>query len=61
MQPHPEVSPEILETWIKPAERVKLSRFGVDADDLLSDARRLRGQGHATARGFFQSWLDELR
>jgi GMP synthase-like glutamine amidotransferase len=59
VQFHPEVTPEIVASWIAGA-RDELDRERVDADRMLADARALDADNRARAIALFDAFLDRV-
>ena len=57
LQFHPEVTPEIMESWVA-AYRHELDREGVDPDQLLTDTYRRADETRAAAYRLFDGFLE---
>jgi len=62
VQPHPEVTAELVVSWLDMGADRKLAHAsGTDPDLLAGELRRARGDMRETAKRFFGAWLDEVR
>ncbi len=59
LQFHPEVTPEIMEVWVK-TYRHELDQEGVDPDRLLDETERRASESAAQARRLFDSFLGRV-
>ena len=59
LQFHPEVTPEIMDSWVK-AYRHELDEHGVDPDRLLEETHERREDAHATSRKLLDAFLDRV-
>ncbi len=61
LQPHPEVSPELLAAWLGSGTGREVAiRFGTDPDLLIAEFTEAGHQASRTAAAFFDAWLDEV-
>lgn len=59
VQFHPEVTPEIMVTWVK-AYPHELAEVGVDPDELLEETNRIADASRQTALQLFERFADEV-
>ena len=59
LQFHPEVTPEIMESWVK-AYRHELDGDGVDPDALLEETHRLAPEGRRRSERLFNAFLTRV-
>ena len=59
MQPHPEVSPEILAGWLEIAPARHFEEAGMTPAELLAAVEGQREEGEALARRLFGAWVEE--
>lgn len=61
IQPHPEVTPEILTAWTeRPSVRRIAENAGSDLSEIVGAYEAAAGTTRAMARKFFAAWLDEV-
>lgn len=59
IQPHPEVTPDVVEEWLDAASRDRITATGTDPDDLLAAVRAGADTADATAAALFGAWIDQ--
>lgn len=60
VQPHPEVSSAVVQTWVEGFGRAKLEASGVDADAVLRMMAAGDDANEERAQRLFAAWLDEV-
>lgn len=61
LQPHPEVTPELLAGWLGSGPgRQRAIDLGVDPDAILSEFSASEERAAALAAGVFDAWIDEV-
>jgi len=61
IQPHPEVTPDLLSGWLGSGTgRDVAIRFGTDPDALLAEFNGAEEEAAATASAVFEAWIDEV-
>ena len=62
VQPHPEVTPNILAGWLEDGDARQMAiDAGTDPDDLVATFTAAVAGVEATADGVFGAWIDEIR
>ncbi len=61
IQPHPEVTPEIVESWVPSIGADRLRNAGVEPDELLRRLADHRAESEAIAGELFGAWLESVR
>ncbi len=60
VQPHPEVSSDVVRNWVVGFGRRKLEQFGIDADEVLDRMAASDAKNGQRALTMFSAWLDEV-
>ena len=61
IQPHPEVTPDLLNGWLGSGTGREVAiRFGSDPDTVLAEFSAAETEAAATASAVFEAWIDEV-